>query len=455
MDQHLLSSDVDTTSTPVPAAALRALGAASIRFFTAHGETDILRIAAESVAAVGSCRALGCYRSATGNYPLCPSRQAPPTDLDAQLRTQHGEGRIRLPGLRWGWAFPLRSRSDTMDTLVIGAEHEPSPEEILVLRVLAQLTGTALADIAPDEQTVACAIGPATIGEQRPATVLSLEHHARVRLARRPDLTETEPQVCQELLEALLSGIDNDSAFTRAEALGHDLHGEHYVVLVHGDDSAITGAVSAAAAELGLHVIQGRYADTVVLITDRRPDPGAVDHAIRAHLGTTPVVVGVSGRCAQPSDLVRCFDEARHAIDIRLRLTDSPPAADKLGFYRLITAARANGHVERFIREWLGTLLDYDRARRAELVHTLSQYLECGGNYDASAAALHIHRSTLRYRLGRIRELTGFDLRDVSTRFNLHAATLAWQFLSADCTTSPRELISTLRSDPQRPRSRA
>lgn len=45
-----------------------------------------------------------------------------------------------------------------------------------------------------------------------------------------------------------------------------------------------------------------------------------------------------------------------------------------------------------------------------------------------SAAALHIHRSTLRYRLGRIADLTGSDLRDVDTRFNLHAATRVWRF---------------------------
>ncbi|WP_369803893.1 helix-turn-helix domain-containing protein [Mycobacterium sp. 1274761.0] len=41
----------------------------------------------------------------------------------------------------------------------------------------------------------------------------------------------------------------------------------------------------------------------------------------------------------------------------------------------------------------------------------------------------HIHRSTLRYRLARISELTGYDLRNVNTRFNLHAATRAWRFL--------------------------
>ena len=43
--------------------------------------------------------------------------------------------------------------------------------------------------------------------------------------------------------------------------------------------------------------------------------------------------------------------------------------------------------------------------------------------------ALHIHRSTLRYRLARIAELTGYDLRKVDTRVNLHAATRAWRFL--------------------------
>ncbi|BCZ20291.1 hypothetical protein MTY59_01460 [Mycobacterium senriense] len=62
----------------------------------------------------------------------------------------------------------------------------------------------------------------------------------------------------------------------------------------------------------------------------------------------------------------------------------------------------------------------------------MSDYLECGGNYDESAAALHIHRSTLRYRLARIAELTGYDLRSVDTRFNLHAATRTWRFLNRD-----------------------
>jgi DNA-binding PucR family transcriptional regulator len=36
--------------------------------------------------------------------------------------------------------------------------------------------------------------------------------------------------------------------------------------------------------------------------------------------------------------------------------------------------------------------------------------------------SLQIHRSTLRYRLGRIRDITGRDLQDVDTRLKLHLA---------------------------------
>jgi DNA-binding PucR family transcriptional regulator len=145
-------------------------------------------------------------------------------------------------------------------------------------------------------------------------------------------------------------------------------------------------------------------------------------------------VIGIGSRCAVPDDFPRSFIEARRAMRIRLRSVSPEGAAafDELGFYRLIDAAHGGGEVESFVREWLGPLLDYDDRKNSELVMTLSDYLECGGNYDESAAALHIHRSTLRYRLARIAELTGHDLRKVDTRFNLHAATRAWRFLNPD-----------------------
>ena len=103
-------------------------------------------------------------------------------------------------------------------------------------------------------------------------------------------------------------------------------------------------------------------------------------------------------------------------------------AFDELGIYRLL-AAGDGAEAEHFVREWLGVLLDYDAANHTELVPTLWRYYECGGNYDHTAQALVIHRSTLRYRLRRIRQLTGHDLNAVDSRLNLHVATRAWRVM--------------------------
>jgi len=59
----------------------------------------------------------------------------------------------------------------------------------------------------------------------------------------------------------------------------------------------------------------------------------------------------------------------------------------------------------------------------------LSEYLECGGSYNATARALSVPRSTFKYRLKRIRELSGYDLTDPDTAFNLQLASRAWRTL--------------------------
>lgn len=57
------------------------------------------------------------------------------------------------------------------------------------------------------------------------------------------------------------------------------------------------------------------------------------------------------------------------------------------------------------MRKWLSEHFDHDENKHAQLAHTLKTYLDCRGDHDKAAAALHIHRSTLRYRLMLIREL--------------------------------------------------
>ncbi len=64
-------------------------------------------------------------------------------------------------------------------------------------------------------------------------------------------------------------------------------------------------------------------------------------------------------------------------------------------------------------------LRQLQQERQAELFHTLETWLDAGGNSVRTARTLHIHRSTLNYRLKRIREICGNPLSEPAARLDL------------------------------------
>jgi sugar diacid utilization regulator len=275
--------------------------------------------------------------------------------------------------------------------------------------------------------------------------LFALEHAAIVlstELAHQRGLAETELRLRADLLDDLLTGTDDESAVLRATALGHDLRLPQQVLVLswpglENEESFARAVAYVAKDVVESGVLLARRAGMLVLIASRSEDGPTtpqwrqlhdrVAKAVRSGAGA----IGVGGPCTRPSQLPRSYAEAQRAL--QLRQGSGHPhgvtAFDELGIYRLLGADSARQEVSGFIREWLGELIDYDEAHGTDLVLTLWQYHESGGNYDATATALVIHRSTLRYRLTRIRELSGHDLRDVDTRLNLHIATRAWQLL--------------------------
>ena len=61
-------------------------------------------------------------------------------------------------------------------------------------------------------------------------------------------------------------------------------------------------------------------------------------------------------------------------------------------------------------------------ASRERLIETLTAWLRERGRTEAVAAALHVHPQTVRYRMGRLRELYGDRLDDPDARFELELA---------------------------------
>jgi sugar diacid utilization regulator len=255
------------------------------------------------------------------------------------------------------------------------------------------------------------------------ATVLGLE------LSHQRSLAEAELRLRRDLVEDLLAGTDDESAYLRASALGHNLHTPHCFTVLRWQGGVNTDDIAKAAhrwaATAGLQVLTARRQTMTILLTDGVPAALALHRAVSAHVGSHFGSIGIGTPANAPSALPKSFSEAQRALQV-LEASVDPSGVrrfDELGVYRIFDPGDDRPEVRDFVTEWLGPLMIYDRKRNADLVRTLAHYLDSGGNYDLTAQSLNIHRSTLRYRLKRIREISGRDTQDVDTRLNLHLAT--------------------------------
>jgi sugar diacid utilization regulator len=270
-------------------------------------------------------------------------------------------------------------------------------------------------------------------------TVVAMDHAVRslsLELTHQRNLAEVELRLHRELVDDLLDGTDEASAYARSDAVGHDLRRPHYVMVVHwrgrAADGFLSRSIERAATALNLRPLTTRRGeDCVVLLTETKPNGDTLHEALDREFGTHSWSVGVSARCDSPGSIPRCYQEALRALEVRrnARERDGTTFFDDLGLYRILGPGNDLQELEAFVREWLGLLIDYDKLHGTDMVPTLARYFDCGGNYDETAAALTVHRSTLRYRLQRIREIGGRDLADVDTRLNLQVATRVWKIM--------------------------
>ena len=60
------------------------------------------------------------------------------------------------------------------------------------------------------------------------------------------------------------------------------------------------------------------------------------------------------------------------------------------------------------------------KLKNQELVDTLVIYFECNGNMDETASRMYTHKNTIKYRLNKIKELTGLDVKNQEDNFKLY-----------------------------------
>ncbi|AIV33532.1 PucR family transcriptional regulator [Streptomyces sp. CCM_MD2014] len=140
--------------------------------------------------------------------------------------------------------------------------------------------------------------------------------------------------------------------------------------------------------------------------------------------GDGRVTLGVSAAVHSAEGLRGALEEARHARRVAAARPGRVCAAghQELASHVLLLPFVPDDVRRAFTARLLDPLRDYDRRHRAELIPTLEAFLDSDGSWTRCANRLHLHVNTLRYRVGRIEQLTGRDLSRLEDKLDFFLA---------------------------------
>jgi sugar diacid utilization regulator len=147
----------------------------------------------------------------------------------------------------------------------------------------------------------------------------------------------------------------------------------------------------------------------------------AVLREMEANLPGFHLHVAISRTASDPADIHRAGAEALLAANVAEAQGTPLLAFEETGAYRILLPAMSEDPAElrRFHEETVAPLIAYDEQYDTELVRTLESFLEADGNVAKTSEKLFTHRHTIRYRLERVRDLTGLDVSSTDGRERL------------------------------------
>ena len=138
---------------------------------------------------------------------------------------------------------------------------------------------------------------------------------------------------------------------------------------------------------------------------------------------------GLSSLSRGAEDIRRCYNEAKIAARAAAKNhTILEYSGISLDFVLQNLEPKVKADVCRAIFETV------PEDEREELLECLVLYFRCEGNVERAAQSIHVHKNTFRYRMGKLAQYTGYDLRRPRDAAMLY---IAMQFLDAERNSFP------------------
>lgn len=258
--------------------------------------------------------------------------------------------------------------------------------------------------------------------------VRAVEHAAVVtalELLRARTAAEVEQRLRGSLLADLLTADVADAQATgslleRARRLGWDLSGSQTLITIRWPEAEraerILAITDRFAADFTPRPLAALYRGDLVLVCSWESHSKAVDLAGKlvgtlSASGAAEVAVAAVSATGTVTDLPDAYRTLCGAMNLASdnRSTTVIDMAD-VTIDHLLLQLDDPQRLQAFARAVLGPVLDYDRGRQTELIHTARVHLEHSLDRRATANALHLHPNTVAQRIRRLEELTGLQL---------------------------------------------
>jgi sugar diacid utilization regulator len=157
-----------------------------------------------------------------------------------------------------------------------------------------------------------------------------------------------------------------------------------------------------------------------ILVTSERRTHAPVENWVQSLIPPGVHVAAIGSAMLRPEedDPLRAIDEARTAAEVVRQVGDALPSnrAEDLGAWRLLHAIGGDPELVTSASPAASELWRSDPMRRL----TIETYLDSGCNVSVACATLHIHRTTLYYRLDSMPDVVRDALADGLKRSTLH-----------------------------------
>ncbi|ATW27209.1 PucR family transcriptional regulator [Candidatus Formimonas warabiya] len=176
--------------------------------------------------------------------------------------------------------------------------------------------------------------------------------------------------------------------------------------------------------------------ELVILIDGNKAQALAEDlfTAVQKKMPGYCFIVGVGGIKTDLSYFYESYLEAHLAIDNNFQLVRNQSGVyhcESLGAYKVLGQIPKNQEIQEYIDQYLGSVILHDKEKGPSLMPTLYSFFRCDCNINRVADNLFLHRNTVKYRLGKVEELTKLSLDKTEDLFNLLLALKLHRFMTS------------------------